>query len=111
MRYINVEEDYVGKILAANKLVESEQLSESNISEEHISEDHVCPLCESELDQPIPEENMQECVNFILDTINEAMQHDGEYLEEEYEVGTDDDEDEMTDEKGSEDKSKKAKKC
>jgi len=28
------------------------------------------------------EENMQECVDFILGTINEALEQDGEFLEE-----------------------------
>jgi len=103
MRYINVEDDYVGKILAANQLAESKDLNESQeveVVEEACEEGHICPLCESELDEPISEQNMQECVDFILGTINEALEQDGEYLEEsedeldeEYEVGTDADED------------------
>ena len=104
MRYINVDDEFVGKILAANQLVESKDLNESQeveVVEEACEEGHVCPLCESELDEPISEQNMQECVDFILGTINEALEQDGEYLEEseeeldeEYEVGSDDDEDE-----------------
>lgn len=106
MRYINVDDDFVGKILAANQLAASEGLNESQeveVVEEAQADDHVCPLCESELEHPIPEENMQECVDFILGTINEALEQEGEYLEEsededeldeEYEVGSDDDEDE-----------------
>ena len=103
MRYINVEDDYVGKILAANQLTDSKDLNESKeveVVEEACEEGHVCPLCESELDEPISEQAMQECVDFILGTINEALEQDGEYLEEsedeldeEYEVGTDSDED------------------
>ena len=112
MRYINVDDDFVGKILAANQLAASEGLNESQevevVEEGYADEDHVCPLCESELEHPIPEENMQECVDFILGTINEALEQDGEYLEEsededeldeEYEVGSDDDEDNPTKQK------------
>ena len=104
MRYINVDDEFVGKILAANQLAESKDLNESQeveVVEEACEEGHVCPLCESELDEPISEQNMQECVDFILGTINEALEQDGENLEEseeeldeEYEVGSDDDEDE-----------------
>jgi hypothetical protein len=85
MRYINVDDDFVGKILAANQLATAENLTESQeveVVEEAQADEHVCPLCESELEHPIPEENMQECVDFILGTINEALEQDGEYLEE-----------------------------
>ena len=85
MRYINVDEDFVGKILAANQLATAENLTESQeveVVEEAQADEHVCPLCESELEHPIPEENMQECVDFILGTINEALEMEGEYLEE-----------------------------
>jgi hypothetical protein len=89
MRYINVEDDYVGQILAANKMVSPKGLNESQeveVVEESIEEDHVCPLCESELEEPIAEDSMRECVDFILGTIgealNEAYEEDGEYLEE-----------------------------
>ena len=121
MRYINVDDEFVGKILAANRLVESKGLNESQeveVVEEACEEGHVCPLCESELDEPISEQNMQECVDFILGTINEALEQDGEYLEEsegeldeEYEVGSDDDEDEGDcPSKDKKDKKKKDKK-
>tara|TARA_S200002703_G_scaffold144037_1_gene137446 strand:+ start:463 stop:840 length:378 start_codon:yes stop_codon:yes gene_type:complete len=104
MRYINVDDDFVGQILAANQLTESKDITESKeveVVEEAQVEEHVCPLCESELDAPISEEAMQECVDFILGTINEALEQDGDSLEEsedeldeEHEVGSDDDRDE-----------------
>jgi hypothetical protein len=104
MRYINVDDDFVGQILAANQLTESKDITESKeveVVEEAQVEEHVCPLCESELDAPISEEAMQECVDFILGTINEALEQDGDSLEEsedeldeEYEVGSDNDRDE-----------------
>ena len=105
MRYINVDDEFVGKILAANQLAESKGLNESQeveVFEEAVADDHVCPLCESELEHPIPEENMQECVNFILGTINEALEQEGEYLEEsdeddDYYEDEDEDEDEYED--------------
>jgi len=123
MRYINVDDEFVGQILAANQLTESKDLQESQeveVVEEACEEGHVCPLCESELDAPISEEAMQECVDFILGTINEALEQDGESLEEaedededededddkddkkkneDYEVGSDDDEDERNEKK------------
>mgnify|MGYP003110633581 FL=1 len=121
MRYINVDDEFVGQILAANQLAESKDLNESQeveVVEEACEEGHVCPLCESELDGPISEQNMQECVDFILGTINEALEQDGEYLEEseeeldeEYEVGSDDDKDEGdSPSKDKKDKKKKDKK-
>lgn len=96
MRYINVDDDFVGKILAANQLAKSKDLNESQeveVVEEAQADEHVCPLCESELEHPIPEENMQECVDFILGTINEALEQDGEYLEEAEEADEEEDED------------------
>ena len=94
MRYIDVNDEFVGKILAANQLASTAGLNESQeveVVEEAYAEEHVCPLCESELEDPIPEENMQECVNFILGTINEALEMEGEYLEESEEEYDDED--------------------
>ena len=106
MRYINVDDDYVGQILAANQLVESKEINEAQeveVVEEACEDGHVCPLCESELDAPISEEAMQECVDFILGTINEALEQDGESLEEAEEKDEDEDEKEEED-KDEEDK-------
>lgn len=85
MRYVEVNDQYVQNILQANKLQESASLNESEfVVEEQYEEDvHACPLCESELDEPIPEENLQECVDYILATINEAQQLAEEYLDDE----------------------------
>jgi len=114
MRYINVDDEFVGKILAANQLASSKGLNESQeveVVEESLADEHVCPLCESELEDPIPEENMQECVDFILGTINEALEMEGEYLEESeeefeedlYEAEEDDDDDEDEDDEDEDD--------
>tara|TARA_R100001509_G_scaffold43822_2_gene23741 strand:- start:752 stop:1105 length:354 start_codon:yes stop_codon:yes gene_type:complete len=116
MRYINVDDDFVGQILAANQLAESKDLNESQeveVVEEACEEGHVCPLCESELDEPISEESMQECVDFILGTINEALEQDGEFLEEsedDLSEAEDEDEDEEDEEDEDEDDKKKADK-
>lgn len=118
MRYINVDDEFVGKILAANQLASNTGLNESQeveVVEEAQTEEHVCPLCESELEHPIPEENMQECVDFILGTINEALEHDGEYLEEsedddDYYEDEDEDLDEAECEDDDKDMPKKKKK-
>ena len=96
MRYIDVNDEFVGQILAANQLAETTGLSESKVVEEAQADEHVCPLCESELDAPISEESMKECVDFILGTINEALEEsedaDEEEKEEEDEEDSDDDE-------------------
>lgn len=43
---------------------------------------HQCPLCESLLEEAIPDEKIQEHVNRILDVLNEANEVDGEDLTE-----------------------------
>ena len=101
MRYINVDDQYVSQILEANqKLQNTQGLNESAevvVEEQHEEEVHACPLCESELDQPISEEAMQECVDYITAVLNEAQQlseelEDEGYGEELYEADSDDDE-------------------
>jgi len=82
MRYIDVNDEFVSQILTANRLVEDTGVSESEVVEEAQAEEHVCPLCESELDEAISEESMKECIDFILGTLNEALEQDGESLEE-----------------------------
>jgi hypothetical protein len=112
MRYIDVNDEFVGKILAANQL-STQGLNESQeveVVEEAQADEHVCPLCESELEQPIPEENMQECVDFILGTINEALEQDGEYLEESEDEDFEEDLDEAEEEDEDEDEDEDDKK-
>jgi len=103
MRYIDVNDEFVGQILAANQLVETAGLSESKVVEEAQADEHVCPLCESELDAPISEESMKECVDFILGTINEALEQDGEFLEEAEDADEEEKEEEDEDEEDSDD--------
>lgn len=103
MRYIDVNDEFVGQILAANQLVETAGLSESKVVEEAQADEHVCPLCESELDAPISEESMKECVDFILGTINEALEQDGEFLEEAEDADEEEKEEEDKDEEDSDD--------
>jgi len=107
MRYIDVHDDYVSTILEANQVLKNKNLSEStefvveeNEGVEH--EVHACPLCESELDEPISEENMQECVQYIAAVLNEAHQlseelESEEYEEELYEADDEEDDDEEED--------------
>jgi len=113
MRYIDVDDDYVGKILAANKLANgSDSLTEATKAkkkeEEHDDEDkqqeqqqmgeatdlHECPLCESQLENPLSVEQIQEHIEFILETINEAEEFEGEELSEAEEEDEDEDEEE-----------------
>lgn len=96
MRYINVDDEYVSNILEANKVQKADNLNESEVvvEEQHEEEVHACPLCESELDEPIAEDAMQECVDYILATLNEAAELEGEMLEEAEDEDEDEDESE-----------------
>ena len=101
MRYINVDDEYVSNILEANKVQKADNLNESEVvvEEQHEEEVHACPLCESELDEPIAEDAMQECVDYILATLNEAAELEGEMLEE----AEDEDEDEQDEDEDEDD--------
>lgn len=94
MKYLDVSDEYVKSVLAANDLVskidESAEVDQE-VVEESAETEHACPLCESELDEPISEENMNECVSFILDALKEAQELEGETLEE----SEDDEEEEL----------------
>tara|TARA_R100001443_G_scaffold82171_2_gene89162 strand:- start:250 stop:609 length:360 start_codon:yes stop_codon:yes gene_type:complete len=113
MRYVDVGDDYVNQILAANKLAKgSDSLTEATKAkkkqEEHDKDDkqqeqqqmgeatdlHECPLCESQLDNPLSVEQIQEHIEFILETINEAEEFEGEELSEAEEEEEEEDEDE-----------------
>tara|TARA_R110002126_G_scaffold84465_11_gene205252 strand:- start:554 stop:847 length:294 start_codon:yes stop_codon:yes gene_type:complete len=88
MRYVDVSDEYVARVLEATGLkdavkepiVEAKDAPTEEVNEE--VEDHVCPLCESELDEALSDETLQECVEFILSTLNELNEEDGETLEE-----------------------------
>ena len=103
MRYVDVSDEYVASVLSANKLKAEQKIDESakvdQVQEEEQVEGHVCPLCESHLEEAIPEENLQECVDYILDSINEAVDllEEEDLLEAEEECdddGSEEDEDE-----------------
>jgi len=101
MRYIDVEDDFVKKILTASSpkagtLSESQEVFEEGYDEEQ--EAHACPLCESQLEEPISEEAMQECVDFIMQTINEAIELEGELFEESEEEEEEEEEEELEEE-------------
>lgn len=107
MRYMNVDDQFVADILTANKISKTEQdLKESAevVVDETLAEAeevHACPLCESELDAPISEEAMQECVDFVLATLNEAAALEEQMLDE----AADEDDDEEDDEEDGEENS------
>ena len=107
MRYVNVDDQYVSEILKANQLQKSDSLNESEVvvEEQHEEEVHACPLCESELDEPISEESLAECVNYIAAVLEEASILEGEMLEEadEEDENEDENDDEETDEDENED--------
>jgi hypothetical protein len=87
MKYFNVADDYVASVLEAckgkpvSKIQESEAV-EAETQELVEAEQHVCPLCTTTLDESISEENWAQCVDLILDTINETVEHEGEELVE-----------------------------
>lgn len=81
MRGITLSEDFVKQIVGANS---TKKISES--TEAPQAEAHVCPLCESQLAEPISEEKIQEHVDYFLDVINENFDIVGEELNEEEEV-------------------------
>jgi hypothetical protein len=99
MKYLDVSDEYVKTVLAANDLerVKIDESGEAAPVVEETAEVHACPLCETQLSEPIPEENMNECIEFILGTINEAMEQEGDTLSE-----ADDDEDADADAEGAE---------
>ena len=109
MQYINVDDQFVADILKANKISKTEQgLQESAevVVEEQLEEAeevHACPLCESELDEPISEEAMQECVDFVLATLNEAAALEEQMLAEADDEDEDDNEEEEDDNDDDED--------
>ena len=99
MRYIDVADEYVNQILEANKLT-NQSLTEAKAAKpemkkkdeeeekvapkktEEATELHQCPLCESELDEALTVERIQEHIEQILETINEAEEFEGEELSE-----------------------------
>jgi len=100
MRYVNVDDQYVSEILKANQLQKSNSLNESEVvvEEQHEEEVHACPLCESELDEPISEESLAECVDYIAAVLEEAALLEGEMLEEADEEDDEEEEEEDDDE-------------
>ena len=95
MKYLDVSDEYVKTVLAANDLQRVKIDEAAAPVVEETAEVHACPLCETQLSEPIPEENMNECIEFILGTINEAMEQDGETLSE---ADADEDEDSESEE-------------
>ena len=59
---------------------------------------HECPLCESQLEEPLTVDQLQEHIEFILDTINEAEEFEGEEINEEEDQNSDDEDGEDDDE-------------
>jgi|TARA_E500000305_G_scaffold54562_1_gene43581 hypothetical protein len=108
MRYIDVADEYVNQILEANKLSnhslteakkpemkkKDEEEDKKMEKQEESTELHQCPLCESELDEALTVERIQEHIEQILETINEAEEFEGEELSE----AEDDDEEEKEEE-------------
>ena len=103
MRYIDVADEFVNQILEANKLSnqslteaecpshgdkdkkkkeEKKEEKKKEMDGKESTELHQCPLCESELDEALTVERIQEHIEQILETINEAEEFEGEDLDE-----------------------------
>jgi hypothetical protein len=122
MRYIDVADEYVNQILKANKLSNQslteaecpshddkdkkkpeEMKKKKEMDGKESTELHQCPLCESELDEALTVERIQEHIEQILETINEAEEFEGEDLDEEKHNDGDDDGDDDGEEDDEED--------
>jgi hypothetical protein len=83
MKGIQISDDFVSQIFgrSAGKLSEStvEVESQDEVLEEGT---HVCPLCDSELNEAISEERIQEHIDFFLSVINENFDFEGDDLDE-----------------------------
>lgn len=110
MRYIDVNDEYVSQILALNNMAKDslnegkmpaglakalgkdEDKKDKNKKPEDKPEDkscestelHECPLCESQLEEALTVEQIQEHIDYILETITEAEEFEGEDLDEKY---------------------------
>lgn len=83
MKGIQISDDFVSQIFGrpAGKL--SESTVEVEGQDEVLEEDvHVCPLCDSELNEAISEERIQEHIDFFLSVINENFDFEGDDLDE-----------------------------
>ena len=114
MRYIDVNDEYVSQILALNNMAKdslnegkmpaglAKALGKDKKPEDKKPEDkpcestelHECPLCESQLDEALTIEQIQEHIDYILETITEAEEFEGEDLDEKYQDDEEDKEDE-----------------
>ena len=120
MREIDVKDEYVSQILAVNNMAK-DSLNEGKmpaglakaLGKDEDKKDkkpegqkpegkscestelHECPLCESQLEEALTVEQIQEHIDYILETITEAEEVEGEDLDEEYQ---DDEEEEDDDE-------------
>lgn len=115
MRYVDVADEFVNQILEANKLtnqslteakaakpqVEEKEEEEEKVAPkktEEATELHQCPLCESQLDEALTVERIQEHIEQILETINEAEEFEGEELSETEDADEEEKEEEDEDE-------------
>ena len=103
MKGINVSESLVNSVLEFVKPGHAKKIEEAKaaetakaeakpkvdeakeIAEEQEAEEHVCPLCESKLEKPLSQEQLQEHVNYFINIINENFDVDGESLDEDSE--------------------------
>jgi len=91
MKGIQVTDDFINAVLKGCNLTESQEVEVIEEGED----EHVCPLCESQLEEAISEEQMSEHVGFMLSVLNESLEDDGESLDEDEYQDEDEDEDEL----------------
>jgi len=93
MKYVDVSDEFVKGILSVNNLLNEKAEEAPQVVEEEVNEEeHYCPMCESQLEEPISEDKMQECIDIIVDALNEAIDSDGEELNEEEDQEDEDEE-------------------
>ena len=105
MKGINVTDEYANAVIAQCPIQEiadtanaDEILQEAQAVLEAEEDCHACPLCESELEEPISEERLAEHVDYLLNVLNEATDEDGELLSEDEDFDDDDEDFEDDDE-------------
>lgn len=89
MKGIQVSNEFVDRILAANGVAKVNESVETATAEAVVEEAevHVCPLCESKLEEAISQEKIEEHVNYIMGVLEESVEvEDGEDLDEDSEL-------------------------
>jgi len=98
MKGIEITDEFVKMIVESDPTRKVTESAEAVVEEATDEAEHACPLCESQLEEPLSEETLAEHVDYILDAINESVSYeDGESLLEDDELEDDEYDDEYDD--------------